>query len=122
MPRDTCWPCWEHDRTGARALKRACDESTLRGVRGSVDGDALDCAIGAWPARTVGVRAIAVDGKTPRGTCDETGQGGVHLLAAMTHHSAIVVAQREVGTKTNEITRLQPLLSTVDTARGRAHR
>jgi hypothetical protein len=42
------------------------------------------------------------------------GQGGVHLLAAMTHDSAIVVAQREVDGKTNEITCFQPLLSTMD--------
>jgi hypothetical protein len=57
---------------------------------------------------------IAVDGKTLRGTCDETGQGGVHLLAAMTHDSGIVVSQREVGEKTNEITAFQPMLDTVD--------
>jgi predicted transposase YbfD/YdcC len=48
--------------------------------------------------------------------CDDAGQGGVHLLAAMTHDSGIVVAQREVEGKTNEITCFQPLLSTLDMA------
>ncbi|MEU5852720.1 ISAs1 family transposase [Saccharopolyspora shandongensis] len=99
-----------------RGRYRAPNEATLRRVLGSVDGDALDSAIGAWLAsQAPRVRAIAVDGKTLRGTCDETGQDGVHLLAAMTHDSGIVVAQQEVDSKTNEITCFQPLLSTVDT-------
>jgi predicted transposase YbfD/YdcC len=100
-----------------RGVYRAPVEATLRRVLGLVDGDALDCAIGAWLAgRDGGARAIAVDGKTLRGTCDDTGQGGVHLLAAMTHDSGTVVAQREVDGKTNEITCFEPLLSTVHVA------
>jgi predicted transposase YbfD/YdcC len=99
-------------RTG---LHRAPDEATLRRVLQAVDGDLLDTAIGAWLVGRAGtVTVVAVDGKTVRGTCDETGQGGVHLLAAMTHDSGIVVSQREVGDKTNEITSFQPLLDTVD--------
>lgn len=98
-----------------RGVYRAPGEATLRRVLGSVDGDALDCAIGAWLAsQHDGARTIAVDGKTLRGTCDDTGQGGVHLLAAMTHDSGTVVAQREIDAKTNEITCFQPLLSTID--------
>jgi len=96
---------------------RAPDEATLRRALQAVDGDLLDTAIGAWlSGRAVVVTAIAVDGKTLRGTCDETGQGGVHLLAAMTHDSGIVVSQQEVDGKTNEITCFQPLLDTVDLA------
>jgi predicted transposase YbfD/YdcC len=94
---------------------RVPDEATMRRVMQAVDGDLLDIAIGAWLAGRAGaMRVIAVDGKTLRGTCDETGQGGVHLLAAMTHDSGIVVSQREVDDKTNEITCFQPLLDTVD--------
>ncbi|HKS45058.1 MAG TPA: ISAs1 family transposase [Amycolatopsis sp.] len=97
-----------------RGRYRAPGEATLRRVLQAVDGDLLDTAIGAWLAgRAGGMTVIAVDGKTLRGTCDETGQGGVHLLAAMTHDSGIVVAQREVGDKTNEITCFQPLLDTI---------
>jgi predicted transposase YbfD/YdcC len=95
---------------------RAPDEATLRRALQAVDGDLLDTAIGAWLTSGVStVTAIAVDGKTLRGTCDETGQG-VHLLAAMTHDSGTVVSQREVDAKTNEITCFQPLLDTVNLA------
>jgi predicted transposase YbfD/YdcC len=83
---------------------RAPEEATLRRVLQALDGDLLDLAIGCWltsrhppspdahpPART----GIAVDGKTLRGTWDPADRG-VHLLAAMTHHHATVVAQRQV--------------------------
>ncbi|RJQ89696.1 ISAs1 family transposase [Amycolatopsis panacis] len=104
-------------RDRQRGVYCAPGEATLRRVLGLVDGDALDCAIGAWLAsQDNSVRTIAVDGKTLRGTCDDTGQGGVHLLAAMTHDSGIVVAQREVDGKTNEITCFQPLPSALDMA------
>jgi predicted transposase YbfD/YdcC len=94
---------------------RAPDEATLRRALQAVDGDLLDTAIGAWLAGHAGaMRVIAVDGKTLRGTCDETGQGGVRLLATTTHDSRIVVSQREVGDKTNEIACFRPLLDTVD--------
>jgi hypothetical protein len=56
-----------------RRQKRA----TLRRVQQTVEGDALDAAIGAWLADRdqpeAGRRAIAVDGKTVRGTCDKAG-------------------------------------------------
>jgi predicted transposase YbfD/YdcC len=95
---------------------QAPGEATLRRALQAVDGDLLDTAIGAWLSRRAGtVTAIAVDGKTLRGTCDATGQG-VHLLAAMTHDDGIVVSQQEVDGKTNEITCFQPLLDTVDLA------
>jgi hypothetical protein len=72
-------------------------------------------AIGAWLSSQAGtVTTIAVDGKTLRGTCDQTGQGGVHLLTAMTHDDRIVLSQQEIDTKTNEITCFQPLLDTVE--------
>jgi predicted transposase YbfD/YdcC len=96
---------------------QAPEEATLRRALQAVDGDLLDTAIGAWLSSGAStVTAIAVDGKTLRGTCDKTGQGGVHLLAAMTHDSGIVVSQQKVDGKTNEITCFQPLLDTVDLA------
>src|SRR5216683_940214 len=58
--------------------------------------------------------AVAVDGKTVRGAVQADGRA-VHLLAAMTGAGA-VIAQREVGHKTNEITQVKPLLDDLDLA------
>ncbi|MEU9179937.1 ISAs1 family transposase [Streptomyces sp. NPDC048550] len=102
-------------------------EATVRRVLQRVDGDALDEAIGVWlaardpdrpppdrepskPAR----RSLAVDGKTIRGARRADGTQ-VHLLAAMTV-TGLVTAQREVDSKTNEITVFRPMLAELDLA------
>lgn len=107
---------------GARWHRRWCryvapHEATIRRALGLVDADALDAAIGAWLAEHAsteqsGRRAIAVDGKTVRGTCDQQGQG-VHLLAAFDHHTGTVAGQVDVDGKTNEIAQWRPLLDGV---------
>lgn len=57
--------------------------------------------------------AVAVDGKTLRGA--RLGNGRlVHLMSAMTHREGATVAQRDVDTKTNEITAFRPLLAGLD--------
>jgi len=56
--------------------------------------------------------ALSVDGKTSRGARTDQ-QAAPHLLAALTH-TGIVLAQRQVADKSNEITALIPLLSTLD--------
>ncbi|WP_344396725.1 ISAs1 family transposase [Streptomyces asiaticus] len=92
-----------------------------------MDADALDDAPGAWPLgqgrmdaegespgrapRT----AVAVDGKTLRGSRTALHQA-VHLVAAAVHGGA-VIAQRQVATKSNEITAFRPLLASLDPAR-----
>jgi predicted transposase YbfD/YdcC len=53
-----------------------------------------------------------VDGKTLRGAARGGGRK-IHLLAALEHPTGLVLAQLDVGEKTNEITRFQPLLETV---------
>ncbi|MGW7530483.1 ISAs1 family transposase [Streptomyces sp. NPDC054783] len=53
-----------------------------------------------------------MDGKTVRGARRADG-AQIHLLAAMTG-TGLVTAQREVGSKTNEITVFKPLLATLD--------
>jgi predicted transposase YbfD/YdcC len=69
---------------------------------------------GAGGAGKDGPAAVAVDGKTVRGAIQPDGRA-VHLLAAMTSGGA-VIAQREVGHKTNEITQVRPLLDGLDLA------
>jgi predicted transposase YbfD/YdcC len=56
---------------------------------------------------------VAVDGKTLRGTRHH-GRRPRHLLAAMDHTTRAVLAQTDVDAKTNEITRLRPLLDGLD--------
>jgi predicted transposase YbfD/YdcC len=101
----------------------APDEATVRRVAGRVDGDILDDVISDWLtnhdandpdlADTAPV-AIAVDGKSLRGTFARTGGAGVHLLAAITHDTATVLGQRQVPVGSSEITWFQPLLDTID--------
>jgi predicted transposase YbfD/YdcC len=106
-------------------------EATVRRVLARIDPDALDRAIGAWladqqpppaatrppPAATTRLprRAVAVDGKTLRGSGHD-GAVPVHLLAVMDHTSRGVLGQTQVDATTNEITQFRPLLEGLDLA------
>jgi predicted transposase YbfD/YdcC len=89
-------------------------ETTIRRALSGVDAGALDERLAAWLLARAGATpaAVAVDGKTVRGAICPDGRA-VHLLAAMTSGGA-VIAQREVGHKTNEITQVRPLLDALD--------
>ena len=54
-----------------------------------------------------------MDGKTLRGAVQADGRA-VHLLAAMRHDVPVVLAQRDVAHKTNEVTQVKPLLDPLD--------
>ncbi|WP_315863308.1 ISAs1 family transposase [Amycolatopsis sp. FBCC-B4732] len=107
-------------RLGARFDPRrdrhiAPDEATVRRVLSGIDGDRLDAAISGWITTTADAPpAIAVDGKSLRGTFARTGGAGVHLLSALTHQNGTVLAQQQVTPGTSEITWMQPLLDTLD--------
>jgi predicted transposase YbfD/YdcC len=102
------------------ALGAGCapSESTMRRALQRLDGDELDSAIGSWAAGCTepsGIRRrlVAVNGKRVRGSGNGT-TSARHLLAAIDHAHAVVLAQREVGCKTNEITELAPLLDDLE--------
>lgn len=107
----------ELTRLGIEAETVLPSESTIRRTLAALDGDELDKRIGAWMAvRTgdvAGRRAIAVDGKSLRGSARD-GERMPHLLAALYHDTAIVVGQRAVDSKSNEIPALPPLLDSFD--------
>jgi predicted transposase YbfD/YdcC len=63
----------------------------------------------AQPPREV----LAVDGKRVRGARNADGDAP-HLLAAATHRQGLVLAQVDVGHKTNEIPMFAPLLDPLD--------
>ncbi|MGD9486197.1 transposase family protein [Streptomyces sp. TRM70308] len=93
-------------------------ETTVRRLLARIDGDALDRAVGSWladrrPKSTgvAGLRSLAVDGKRLRGAA-RTRNRKIHLLAALEHTTGLVLAQLDVGEKTEEITCFQPLLDT----------
>lgn len=112
---------WAADQTLQLRLQLRCwrgrapSERTIRRVLLSLDTQQVDTKLGQWFAGSeqLAGRALALDGKTLRGS-REGKQAGVHLLAAVVHGSGQVVAQTRVDGKTNEITRVAPLLSELD--------
>lgn len=88
-------------------------EPTIRRSLQSVDAEQLDKIVNEWIREQVEIEAIAVDGKTLRGARGKDGQQ-LHLFAALIHKEGVVVAQREVDAKHNEITEFQPLLEPLD--------
>jgi predicted transposase YbfD/YdcC len=109
----------EHLGTAARCPS----ESTIRRVVQDVDADRFDAALATFvqqqctalapPSRR---RALAVDGKTVRGSrfIDPDGeQPARHLLAVIDQHTRVVLGQVSVDGKTSEISRFAPLLDTL---------
>lgn len=105
LKRMKCW-CW-----------KAPSEATFRRVLQTIDPDEADRKVCAWLALLGAKGAVALDGKTLRGSRDGT-KPAMHLLAAITHGGGVVVAQSQVGEKSNEIPGAKPLLEKVD-LRGR---
>jgi hypothetical protein len=87
-------------------------EPTIRRVLQSVDADRLDAQVGPWLLRVAAPRGarLSVDGKTLRGGHGR-GQPAPHLLSAILHQDAVVVAQAAVPPDTNEIPGLPRLLA-----------
>ena len=109
--------------------RRAPSRRCLVAVLSRIEGDALDRAICAWLADRAalarsraetaegetgpGLEAVAVDGKTLRGSKDAEGRR-VHLLSAVDHAQSHTLAQRDVGAKTNETGEFRQLLAWLD--------
>jgi len=96
-------------------------EATIRRVASTVDADAFGAVVAAWTAAQldwadpeVSRRAVAIDGKTVRGARDGD-KVAPHLLAACTHPTdrvpAVVLAQRAIPGKTNEIPMVAALVA-----------
>lgn len=95
---------------------RPPSERTLRRVLACICVEEVDRRTGAWVAeqqRLLTGTALALDGKTVRGSSDGD-KGALHLLSAVVHGSGTVVAQVAVDSKTNEITQVEPLLEGLD--------
>jgi predicted transposase YbfD/YdcC len=86
---------------------------TLRKVFRLLDTEALQRGFAAWAAslRAEAREVIAVDGKTLRGSkTSRDGKGALHLVSAYATEAGLVLAQRAVDGKSNEITAIPELL------------
>ena len=86
---------------------------TFRKVFRLLDAAALARGFAAWAAsaRTTAREVIAVDGKTLRGSkTTSAGTGALHLVSAYATEAGLVLAQRAVDGKSNEITAIPALL------------
>jgi predicted transposase YbfD/YdcC len=91
--------------------------ATLHTIFRQVDRDAWEARLGTWaesvvvstPAASAGEVAVALDGKTLRGS-QKQGAPGVHLLSALSHHVGLTLTQQAVDAKTNEITQVETVL------------
>jgi hypothetical protein len=92
--------CWCH---------QAPSEPTFRRVLSSVDASEVDKKVYEWLGKQGVFKAVALDGKTLRGSRDGEEEAW-HLLSAVTHEGAVVVAQERVEGKTNEIKVAKPLV------------
>ena len=104
-------------RFGARYIRgqyQAPSEPTFRRALQRMDADRIDAILGDWCAAQMAGEAIAIDGKTLRGSGHE--QPPIHLLAALLHREGVVIAQQAVPSKTNEIPGLRSLLDPLDIA------
>ena len=90
-------------------------EPTVRRTLQAVDCERIDQELGAWIGRIAPGSAIAVDGKTLRGAVGQDGKA-VHLLSALVHKEGVVIGQRAVDSKTNEIPEFRPFLAPLDLA------
>lgn len=78
----------------------------FRALLARLDADSLEAALGRWVAHLLGpapegLRAVAIDGKSARGSRSATA-AAVHLLAALDQATGGVLAQARVPAETNE--------------------
>lgn len=88
-------------------------EPTLRRAIQSVNADEVDRIIGEWLSHQSSDEIIAVDGKVLRGSKTAGGKA-VHLVSALMYHERMVIGQRQVDKKSNEINAFKPLLEPLD--------
>lgn len=105
------------------APDRRPSEAMIRRLLQALDAQLLTTAISVWLAGRTATgtasrrRAIAVDGKTLRGS-RPAGDTARHVLAACDQTAGIVLASTDVDGKTNEITRFAPLLDQINDLQG----
>jgi hypothetical protein len=115
---------WELSARLGFRRNRMPSASTLRRTLEHLDVAALNQVVAQWGEAVVAARqvaadeeegqpaweAVAIDGKTLRGSGSDE-EPAVHVLSALAHELGVVLGQVEVGSHTNEIKGLDPLLT-----------
>ena len=86
---------------------------TFRKIFRLLDPGHLEAAFSAWvdSLRVHIGGGVAIDGKTLRGSKQASnGDGALHLVSAYAHEAGLVIGQRAVDAKSNEITAIPDLL------------
>jgi predicted transposase YbfD/YdcC len=91
---------------------------TFRRLFMLIDTERFETCFEAW-ARSFGAildrEVVAIDGKTIRGSFDRgREQGPLHVISAWACDRGLVLGQRQVGDKSNEITAIPALLDVLD--------
>ncbi len=119
---------WVADVPAATALAlgmtpdRRPSEAMIRRLLQALDPQLLTAAIAVWlagratAATSTANRAIAVDGKTLRGS-RTTDTAARHVMTACDQSTGLVLASIDVDGTTNEITRFAPLLDQISDLR-----
>jgi hypothetical protein len=107
---------WElSERLGFRRNRMPC-EKQFRDILKRLDTEAFTRIVTEWGEATLqalgeeGLVALAIDGKTVRGS-RRADLPAVHLLSALGHEVQVVLGQVEVESHTNEIKGIVPLLA-----------
>jgi predicted transposase YbfD/YdcC len=94
---------------------------TFRRVFMLIDPRDFESRFTAWTqafARSTDREVIAIDGKTVRGSFDRSrDQGPLHIVSAWASERGLVLGQRQVDDKSNEITAIPELLDTLELKR-----
>lgn len=93
-------------------------EPTIRRVLQNINGELIDNALTGWlmsVAQRDRDNLIAVDGKTLKGSKNDSGKQ-VQLLSAFLCNPGVVISQRKIDSKTNEIPEIKPLLASLKIA------
>lgn len=95
-------------------LRRGPSQPTLHCIFRGFDCARLEECVTGWVERVLRggapIEAIAIDGKTLRGSARQ-GAAQSHLVSALSHRLGAVVAQLAVPDKSHEIGHLEPLLA-----------
>jgi predicted transposase YbfD/YdcC len=92
---------------------------TFNRVFAALDTEQLERGFAAWVASIAQLTAgevVAIDGKTLRGTRNRDGKALVHMVSAWANANNLVLGQRKVDDKSNEITAIPRLLAALELA------